>query len=82
MIKHYLSAVILGLFTWCITYSIPSYAEFIEGSAALSSVVPHIPEPLLFDLVRPLGAKKRGIRSEYIGAKTFKRRYCGMGARD
>ena len=36
----------------------PAYADFTEGSAALSSGNPHIPEPLLFDLVRPLGAKK------------------------
>lgn len=35
-----------------------AHADFTEGSAALSSGNPHIPEPLLFDLVRPLGAKK------------------------
>ncbi|MEQ1836359.1 MAG: hypothetical protein ABL862_08000 [Candidatus Nitrotoga sp.] len=72
MIKHYLSAVILGLFTWCITYSIPSYAEFIEGSATLSSVVPHIPEPLLFDLVRPLGAKKGELEVNTLALKPLK----------
>lgn len=33
-------------------------ADFMEGSAGLGSANPHIPEPLLFDLVRPLGAKK------------------------
>lgn len=33
-------------------------ADFIEGDAALGSGDPHIPEPMLFDLVRPLGAKK------------------------
>lgn len=37
---------------------VPAHADFVEGSAALSSGNPHIPEPLLFDLVRPLGAKK------------------------
>lgn len=36
----------------------PAQADFMEGTAALSSGNPHIPEPLLFDLVRPLGAKK------------------------
>jgi hypothetical protein len=36
-----------------------SPAPFPEGDASLSSVgMPHIPEPLLFDLVRPLGARK------------------------
>lgn len=38
--------------------AVPAYADFTEGTAALSSGNPHIPEPLLFDLVRPLGAKK------------------------
>ena len=34
-------------------------ASFAEGDASLSSFsMPHIPEPMLFDLVRPLGAKK------------------------
>jgi hypothetical protein len=33
-------------------------ADFIEGSAAHSHSSLRIPEPLLFDLVRPLGAKK------------------------
>jgi hypothetical protein len=37
---------------------LPAYADFIEGSAGLGSSEPHIPEPLLFDLVRPLGARK------------------------
>jgi hypothetical protein len=33
--------------------------DFPEGDASLSSQgMPHIPEPLLFDLVRPLGAKR------------------------
>jgi hypothetical protein len=35
-----------------------SHADFMEGSAAHSSSSLRIPEPLLFDLVRPLGAKK------------------------
>jgi hypothetical protein len=30
-------------------------APFPEGDAALGSAMPHVPEPLLFDLVRPLG---------------------------
>lgn len=38
--------------------SLPVFADFIEGSAGLGSANPHIPEPLLFDLVRPLGARK------------------------
>ncbi|MDO9151090.1 MAG: hypothetical protein Q7U33_06910 [Methylotenera sp.] len=38
--------------------SIPVHADFVEGSAGLGSADPHIPEPLLFDLVRPLGARK------------------------
>jgi hypothetical protein len=38
--------------------SIPVHADFVEGSAGLGSSDPHIPEPLLFDLVRPLGARK------------------------
>ena len=29
-----------------------------EGDAALSSEAPHIPEPMVFDLVRPLGVKQ------------------------
>jgi hypothetical protein len=33
-------------------------ADFVEGDAAHSSSELRIPEPLLFDLVRPLGAKK------------------------
>jgi hypothetical protein len=34
-------------------------ADFFEGDASLSSQgMPHVPEPLLFDLVRPLGAAK------------------------
>lgn len=37
---------------------ITALADFVEGSAGLGSANPHIPEPLLFDLVRPLGAKK------------------------
>lgn len=37
---------------------LPVLADFIEGSAGLGSSDPHIPEPLLFDLVRPLGARK------------------------
>ncbi len=32
--------------------------SFPEGDAAVSSELPHVPEPLLFDLVRPLGADK------------------------
>lgn len=32
--------------------------SFPEGDAALGSAAPHIPEPLLFDLVRPLGAMR------------------------
>ncbi|MDP2152726.1 MAG: hypothetical protein Q8J66_03595 [Methylotenera sp.] len=43
----------IALFT-----SIPVHADFVEGSAGLGSSDPHIPEPLLFDLVRPLGARK------------------------
>lgn len=34
---------------------------FPHGDAAVSSALPHIPEPLLFDLVRPLGASKGDI---------------------
>jgi hypothetical protein len=33
-------------------------ASFPEGDGAVSSGLPHVPEPLLFDLVRPLGASK------------------------
>nr|WP_298718800.1 hypothetical protein [uncultured Steroidobacter sp.] len=38
----------------------PEHASvpFPEGDAAVSSELPHVPEPLLFDLVRPLGAAK------------------------
>ncbi len=46
------------LFYFFIILATPAFADFSEGSAALSSGNPHIPEPLLFDLVRPLGAKK------------------------
>jgi hypothetical protein len=39
--------------------ALPASADFFEGDASLSSQgMPHIPEPLLFDLVRPLGAKR------------------------
>lgn len=72
MIKDYLSAAILGLFTWCITLSFPSYAQFIEGEAALSSVVPNIPEPLFFDLVRPLGAKRGELEVNALAQKSLK----------
>jgi hypothetical protein len=50
-----------AVFVFCIFISffpITILADFIEGSAALGSSDPHIPEPLLFDLVRPLGARK------------------------
>lgn len=51
--KHY-------WFLWLLFSVIPciSKADFIEGDAAHSSSELRIPEPLLFDLVRPLGAKK------------------------
>ncbi|CAH1069043.1 hypothetical protein [Candidatus Nitrotoga sp. 1052] len=71
-VKHFSSAAILGLFTWCITYSIPSHAEFIEGSAALTSTTLRIPEPLLFDLVRPLGAKKGELEVNTLALKPLK----------
>jgi hypothetical protein len=42
----------------CIFKTTPVLANFLEGSAGLGSSDPHVPEPLLFDLVRPLGARK------------------------
>jgi hypothetical protein len=72
LVKRYSSAAILGLFIWCITYSIPGHAEFIEGSAALTSSSPHIPEPMLFDLVRPLGAKKGELEVNTLAQKPLK----------
>lgn len=58
----------ITLCTLCLTLSctllvllptLAAGADFFEGDASLSSQgMPHIPEPLLFDLVRPLGSTK------------------------
>lgn len=56
--QNYTTAAMSGLFSWSLAFPMSGHAEFMEGDAALSSVVPNIPEPLLFDLVRPLGAIK------------------------
>jgi hypothetical protein len=39
-----------------VNITVAKAAGFIEGDAALGSDDPRIPEPMLFDLVRPLGA--------------------------
>lgn len=50
-----------------VVYTQTAYADFPEGSAGLGSSSPHIPEPLLFDLVRPLGAKKGELEINTLG---------------
>lgn len=72
LVKRYSSIAILGIFLWCIIYSIPGHAEFLEGSAALTSTSLRIPEPLLFDLVRPLGAKKGELEVNTLALKPLK----------
>lgn len=47
-----------------------AHADFIEGDAAHSSSELRIPEPLLFDLVRPLGAKKGELEVNALAQKT------------
>lgn len=71
-VKHYSSAAILGLIIWCITYSMPGHAEFIEASVPLTSTTPHIPEPMVFDLVRSLGAKKGELEVNTLAQKSLK----------
>jgi hypothetical protein len=46
------------VFVLILLVPISAKADFIEGDAAHSSAELRIPEPLIFDLVRPLGAKK------------------------
>jgi hypothetical protein len=46
-------------------------ADFIEGDAALGSDDPRIPEPMLFDLVRPLGAKKGELEINTLGERSL-----------
>lgn len=49
--------VVLGLF--CVLVAVPARAQppFDPDEGTLSSVRPRIPEPMVFDLVRPLGAE-------------------------
>ncbi len=44
-------------------------ADFVEGDAAHSSGELRIPEPLIFDLVRPLGAKKGELEINTLAQK-------------
>lgn len=54
-----LSCVLIGLLSPAHAAVEDRPGPFAEGDASLSSFsMPHIPEPLLFDLVRPLGARK------------------------
>lgn len=73
--RPYHIAGIFAFFSWSIACSSLSHADFVEGDAALSSVTPHIPEPLLFDLVRPLGSQKGEME-----VNVFTHQYPGKGA--
>ncbi|MDO9424782.1 MAG: hypothetical protein Q7T40_11430 [Methylobacter sp.] len=55
-----------GVFSFCLTCLILAIASPVQandtrseiGDTALSSDAPHIPEPMVFDLVRPLGVRQ------------------------
>lgn len=55
---HIVLIVLFMLIASVVNITAATAADFIEGDAALGSDDPRIPEPMLFDLVRPLGAKK------------------------
>jgi hypothetical protein len=53
---HIVLIVLFMLIPSVVNITVAKAAGFIEGDAALGSDDPRIPEPMLFDLVRPLGA--------------------------
>ena len=66
-----MSKVVLALCSLLLFTSLPANADFIEGSAGLGSSDPHVPEPLLFDLVRPLGARKGELEINTLAQQNY-----------
>ena len=54
-------------------------ADVLEAGSPKKTEGPHIPEPLLFDLVRPLGARKGELEANVVGLVPLRRTRNGTG---
>lgn len=67
--------LILGLtiFLSSAATATPHFPEDDPGDAALSSEIPHIPEPMVFDLVRPLGVRQGDAEVNTLVSHSFRK---------
>lgn len=74
------NSIRLGVFSFCLTCLILAIAPAVKadnsrseiGDAALSSDAPHIPEPMVFDLVRPLGVRQGDLEMNVLSGHSFR----------
>jgi len=70
-IKHLFSCLILALAVPVQAYADDGRRSEI-GDAALSSDAPHIPEPMVFDLVRPLGVRQGDLEVNMLAGHSLR----------